>query len=202
MAKIRAMIEKNHGTSRGYIRVLLGQTEYLFGRLEPFLEIRPDRVSRLVFVCLGNINRSAFAQGVARQHGVRASSFGLSTSTGQPAFPLAIETASRFNVDLSSHVTLDVKKYQYIKGDLLLAMEVRHARRLLDAGFPPEAVKLLGNWATPHRIHIHDPHTLSREYFCTCFTLIHSAIVNLVEQLATKNSPCISRKIDESVPHV
>jgi protein-tyrosine phosphatase len=202
MSKLLALINKNHGTYRGYIRSLLAQSEYLLGRLDPFLDIQPHRVSRLVFVCLGNINRSAFAHALSHKYGANTFSFGLSASSGNPAFPLAIDTAERFRVDLRPHVTTDLTNYRYRDGDLLLTMEVRHAHKLLEAGFPIQAITLLGNWATPHRIHIHDPHTLSREYFLSCFTLIFSAVTNLLKYLAEENSPCMAKTHYERLSNV
>jgi protein-tyrosine phosphatase len=54
------------------------------------VQLQPERVRRLVFVCLGNINRSAFGHVVAAGLGVRVVSIGLSTpTTGAPAFEKA-----------------------------------------------------------------------------------------------------------------
>jgi protein-tyrosine phosphatase len=182
----------NHGTARGWVRSLLGELEYLSGRLDAHLEPESSSTRRLVFVCLGNINRSAFGEGVARQLGVRTSSLGLATTTGAPAFHKAVETAARFGVDLSRHAATDISDYSYQEGDLLLAMEVRHLRRLVAQGIPARSIVLLGHWSTPRRVHLHDPHTLGDEYFRTCFTLIHSATLNLVHALKSGGSPCLS----------
>jgi len=95
------LIDVNFGTFSGLIRVMLGELEYLIGRLAPFTAPHPENVQRLVFVCLGNINRSAFAAEVARINGARVISIGLSTSTGAPAFKKAISTA-HFTVSISA----------------------------------------------------------------------------------------------------
>ena len=184
-------IDVNFGTFRGLIRLLLGELEYLSGRLAPFTALRPEDVQRLVFVCLGNINRSAFAAEVARVNGARVISIGLSTTTGAPAFEKAIATAPFFGFDLGAHRATDFADYIYQPGDLLLAMEVRHARDLMRRGIPARAIALLGHWGAPRRIHIHDPHVLSDRYFQTCFLILYAATQRLVAELRAGNAPCI-----------
>ncbi|MCK7579200.1 MAG: hypothetical protein MZV65_28030 [Chromatiales bacterium] len=78
-ARFLKVLRTNHGTFRGWMRVVLGQLELISGRVEDFAHPDLGRVRRLVFVCLGNINRSAFAEQVARKLGARACSVGLST---------------------------------------------------------------------------------------------------------------------------
>ncbi len=190
LARWRLLIARNHGTWRGAVRTLLGQAEYLLGRLR-----EPTRIAfapeRLVFVCLGNINRSAFAEQVARGLGARTSSIGLATTTGAPAFELALRTAPRFGLDLGAHRATNISDYQLLPGDLLLVMEVRHVHRLIARGVPARQIALLGHWASPHRIHLHDPHTLSAAYFNTCFGLIQSGVQGLVAELRERGSPCV-----------
>lgn len=191
--RLGRVIATNHGTFRGLVRAMLGQLEFVAGRLEAHTHPQALQVERLVFVCLGNINRSAFAEQVARNLGAKTISLGLSTSTGALAFHKAVATAPRFGLDLSTHRATDLTDYEFRSTDLLLAMEIRHARQLIAAGYPKQSIALLGQWATPHRIHIHDPHVLSDIYFRTCFTLIESAVRGLVEEMRSLQSPCISR---------
>jgi len=185
------LIDVNFGTFRGLVRFLLGEFEYLSGRLAPFTTSRPLEVHRLVFVCLGNINRSAFAAEVARIDGARVISIGLSTTTGAPAYDRAITTAKLFDIDLENHVATDYSDYRYSQGDLLLAMEVRHVKELIQRGIPSQSIALLGHWGAPHRIHIHDPHVLSELYFQTCFLILYSATKRLVAELHAGKAPCI-----------
>ncbi|MDR2839002.1 MAG: hypothetical protein LBV49_10650 [Azonexus sp.] len=190
--RLTSLITDNFGTHRGLARMLLGEAEYLAGRVNPFLQPDLAATQRLVFVCLGNINRSAFAQGVAAANGLHTASIGLAASTGNPAFPMAIDTARRFSIDLAAHRATDFTDYEYRPGDLLLAMEIRHAHRLVRQGIPQAAIALLGHWATPHRIHLHDPHTLSGAYFRTCFSLIASAVRELATDCRNAGSPCVT----------
>ena len=190
--RLKQVIDTNHGTVRGLVRTVLAQLEFLSGRLKKHTQPDGSQVDRLVFVCLGNINRSAFAEQVVHSLGANACSIGLSTTTGAPAFHKAIETAPQFGLDLTPHMATDLKDYAFRPTDLLLVMEVRHANKLVAAGIPAASIALLGHWATPHRIHLHDPHTLSDAYFRTCFTLIQSAVRGLVADMRSVPSPCVS----------
>lgn len=185
------VLRSNHGTLRGWVRHLLAQGEYIAGRIDPFLSLDAQHTRRLVFVCLGNINRSAFAAEVARRHGAHAVSIGLSTSTGAPAFPMATSTAREMGIDLGAHTATDLRDYEYRQGDVLVSMEIRHARRLRDSLVPMAPVVLLGHWTFPRRIHLHDPYRLSPEFFRSCFTLIQSGTVQLVRELREAGSPCV-----------
>ncbi|MBI5256420.1 MAG: phosphotyrosine protein phosphatase [Burkholderiales bacterium] len=174
------MIVLNHGTWRGMVRLALAQLDWVAGRLGVWAEPDTRAFDRLVFVCLGNINRSAYAAGVARALGEPCVSIGLATTTGAPAFPLAVTHARQSGVDLGDHRATDITDYQPRPRDLLLVMEVRHAHRLVAAGIPRDSIRMLGLWSTPRRIHIHDPHTCDEPYFDTCFTVIESAVRGLL----------------------
>lgn len=187
------LVDAAYGTTRGLVRAWLAEIEYLLGTVDEFTRIEPQNVHRLVFVCLGNINRSAFADAVAQKLGATSASIGLSTSTGAPAFHKAIGIAPRFGISLDQHQATDISDYTYREGDLLLAMEIRHARALLARGIPRGRVVLLGHWGAPRRIHLHDPHVLSERFFETCFALVHSAVNRLVAELRVAGSPCVKR---------
>ena len=175
-------VTTNFGTFKGWVRHQLANISYVFGRYEEQTRL-PSRVDRLVFVCLGNINRSAFGAEVARGIGLHAVSIGLSTTTGAPATPLAIAQAQCQGFCLTEHRATNLSDYVYQEGDLLIAMEARHVERLAAHGMPRSAIILLGAWARPWRLHLHDPHTLSPAYFATCFTLIESAVRELGRSL-------------------
>jgi len=183
--------QTNYGTHRGLVRLALAQTEYIAGITDGFCRCDPAQIERLVFVCLGNINRSCFAEYVARGQGTRAASFGLSTTTGAPAYPTALSTAKRRGISLDNHVATDRKDYVFKQGDWLFAMEPRHVRQLVAMGYPADRISLLGYWATPMRLHIHDPHSLTDDYFRTCFAILETAVENLVSTLRDNGSPAI-----------
>lgn len=180
--KIALVTRINFGTFRGWVRHALAMAQWYAGGLDHAVQPDLGSTRRLVFVCLGNINRSCFAEAVARREGATCTSFGLSTTTGAPAFERAIGTAVRHGIDLSQHQATDLKDYRPEPGDLLLVMEVRHLGRLRASGLGHIPVALLGAWSYPRRLHLHDPHKLSEAYFLSCFSIIESATRALVHE--------------------
>lgn len=173
------MIARNFGTSRGLVRLGLSYLESIPG-ISP---VRPPvryAVKRLVFVCHGNICRSAFAEAVARREGLAAASFGLSTSNGKGAHPPAIEAAGRLGYDLTDHVTTDLGAFELREGDYLLGMEHRHLRKLSVIGPMQRAPRgLLGAYAAPPLPHLHDPYKLDPAYMEVCLRRIETAVQRL-----------------------
>lgn len=184
----RPSIPTRHGTPRGWLRSIGTALECRLGGLRPFVGSEPRGVRRLVFVCLGNLNRSAFAAAVALRHGVPADavcSIGLAAPTGAAPPELTQRVASEFGVDLSGHRASAFTHHEPEPGDLLLVMEARHARSLVERGVPPQAIALLGQWALPPRLHVQDPQGLSEAYCRHCFTVLNSATVRLIDRLNT-----------------
>ena len=168
-------LTRRFGTARGLARLLLsyGQAALLLPRRVP----DPWSVRRLVFVCQGNICRSAYAEEASRARGLAAASFGLSTLSGKPAYPPAVAAAAVLGRDLSAHRTTRREDFEPRPGDLLLAMEVRQLGRLAAdpalAGAPRD---LLGLWARPPVPHLHDPYGLDPAYMATCLARIETAV--------------------------
>jgi protein-tyrosine phosphatase len=157
-----SMIRARFGTFRGVVRLAVA-------------------VRRLVFVCQGNICRSAFADVVGRKAGLRVASFGLSTTTGRAAHGPAIAAARVLGHDLSRHQAVNLADYRPEPGDLLLAMEVRQLHRL--AADPRTAALprlLLGRWTRPMMPHLHDPYGLDDRYMVRCLARIEGAVRALV----------------------
>ena len=173
------MITRNFGTSRGLVRLGLSYLESIPG-ISTARPPAPGSVRRLVFVCHGNICRSAFAEEVARQAGVNAASFGLSTSSGKGAHPPAAEAALALGYDLSAHVTTNLPDYAPQQGDYLLGMEFRHLRKLAaDPRLRDLPRGVLGAWASPPVPHLHDPYRLDPAYMVTCLKRVESAVQHL-----------------------
>lgn len=175
------MIRSRFGTFRGLVRLALSYPQALFHLAE---ERRPDpaEVRRLVFVCQGNICRSAFAEVAARSAGLRAASFGLSAASGRGAHGPAIAAAAALGYDLSAHRALDASDYVPESGDLLLAMEVRQLHRLAaDPRLADRPRLLLGRWTRPALPHLHDPYELDDRYMAQCLCRIEGAVDALVK---------------------
>jgi protein-tyrosine phosphatase len=172
----------NYGTWRGALRLALAHGEVLTG-LSGAAVPDPDKVRRLVFVCHGNICRSAYADVLVRRAGMNVASFGLSTSSGKPAWPAVADLAEARGVDMSAHQTTRIEDYVPLPGDYLLGMETRHMRKL--AVHPLTAVLprgLLGTYAQPSFPHLHDPYKLDPAYLEVCLTRIERAVDALVRR--------------------
>jgi len=172
-------LRSRFGTVRGVVRLALSYPQLV---LLPTASRNPDRaeIRRLVFVCHGNICRSAYAEVVARSLRVDAASFGLSTYAGGPAHPPAMEAARMLGHDMSAHRTTRVEDFDPHPGDLLLAMEVRQLDRLAaDPRLGRSSRSLLGLWAQPPMPHLHDPFGLDDAYMVTCLKRIGVAVARL-----------------------
>jgi protein-tyrosine phosphatase len=174
-------INRRFGTWRGLVRLLLAYAELATGRLRPFRFTRPETVRRVVFVCMGNICRSAIGHQIALRHGLPVASFGLSTYTGGKAPDQGGAAATRRGVDMQAHRSLDWSDFEAQPGDLYLVMEVRQAHELRRRLGERDDVQicLLGMWCKPVMPHLHDPFTLSDAYFDTAFRRVEQAVRNL-----------------------
>lgn len=178
--QVHLMIRSRFGTFRGLVRLALSYPQLALGRSA---SVAPDpaRVRRLVFVCQGNICRSAFADVVAQSVGLRSASFGLSTTTGRAAHGPAIAAARALGHDLSTHRAVDLVDYVPEPGDVLLAMEVRQLHRLAaDPRLATLPRMLLGRWTRPMLPHLHDPYKLDDRYMAQCLARIEQAVGALV----------------------
>lgn len=178
---MKAWIARNFGTWRGLIRLLLAYMELMTGRLWEFRLHRRADVQRVVFVCMGNICRSPYAHNIAAKLNMNAASCGLYTPTGRSSPADAIASASRHGIDLTIHRALAWSDFQVQPGDLFLVMEIRQARELRRRLGNRQDVQicLLGMWCKYTMPHLHDPYSLSDEYFDICFRRIGEAVRNL-----------------------
>ena len=180
------MIARAFGSPRGAVRLALSYPQSLAVRR---VDLRLAR--RLVFVCHGNICRSAYAEAIAHQAGVNAASFGLSTTSGQPAHPPVVNAARGRGLDLAGHRATAAADYVWQEGDVLLAMEVRHLGQIARSSAHNSALStaprtLLGLWArVPH---IHDPYLLPDAYLETCLDRIDRAMARLIREFNAAQS--------------
>jgi protein-tyrosine-phosphatase/peptidoglycan/xylan/chitin deacetylase (PgdA/CDA1 family) len=189
-ASVALRMNRQHGTWRGAVRAWLARIDLRRGRLSAFSLQYPDRVQRVVFVCLGNVCRSAYAQRVAERLGMQAVSIGLSTTTGASSPDSALRAAARGGEDLSAHRATDLRDFAIQAGDLLVAMEVRHAQALQNRLIARQDIQiaLLGLWCDPPEPHLHDPYTLSDAYFDRCFARLRQAVHGLHRTLARSDA--------------
>lgn len=143
---------------------------------------------RLVFICQGNICRSAMAAAVAEQLGMRAVSYGLDTSDGKMAEPRMIAAARELGHELSSHRASCISRYVPQQGDLVCFMEPAHQAAFLRSGHAGPASCLLGQWHPHPRNYIHDPLCCGDAYMRHCATFIEESVRALVERTAVMHN--------------
>lgn len=152
--------------------------------LHSFQDIDFNRVSRLHFLCKGNICRSAYAEWRARQWGIEANSSGVEASSGLGADPAACGIAATRGIALAKHVTTRFGEVTLQPGDLVLAMEPWQARAVSDRVRGSGAqLTLLGLWAPRPVRTIVDPYGLDARVFRESFDIIDQALYRIVWRL-------------------
>ncbi len=168
----RKSIEGRFGSRRGFIRHIRYSVLHKLGRYQPYMAIDWRSIDRLVFVCKGNICRSAFAEVVAKKEGFSAVSCGIDTIENAPANENAIRVAQEMGYSLIQHRTTPIQSLTLTKSDLLVAMEPLQATFLAKYLGRQYPCTLLGLWATPALPYVHDPYGGGEEYFRSCFGVI------------------------------
>lgn len=184
---MKEWIGDRFGSRRGLARFVRHQVGWWLRptRMEP---AELDEVSRLVFVCKGNICRSAMAEAVARSQGFPACSFGTDTHLGKPANPGMAAAAGTLGYDLAVHRTSPIDTYAWQPGDLVLVFEPGHLRELQSGVGRSWRIELLGAWARPRRAYIHDPFGGTPQYYQRVGNLVEDAVTNLVGIIGGRNA--------------
>ncbi len=176
---------------------LLGERLFLWRQRNAW---RRGEVSRLLagaedilFVCYGNINRSALAdamlRGYAEDAGVVVRSAGFHPREGRPADPVMTEVAVESGVKLDTMRSKTVDAARLRAADVVFVMEKSHHDRVL--GIEPSVagrVFLLGahpgEGGTPAEID--DPFGLPRDAYEGCFRRISAAIDHIKAVIALR----------------
>jgi protein-tyrosine phosphatase len=179
MVFTQAILE--HGRKSALLRHWWFSWQHRLGLLRRWRAVDWKGIERLVFVCRGNICRSAYAEALARAAGLPAASCGLQPGEPGPAHEVVIDCSNEsVRPLLREHQSQALFELDLTPADLLIAMEPSQcrelARRTKGVGAP---ITLLGLWASPPRPHIEDPFGLSRDYFLRCMGVIDDAVGNL-----------------------
>jgi len=184
---LNSWIADNYGSRRGFVRSCLCRIRNLLGGYRAYRKVDWGSVERLVFVCKGNICRSAYAEALARSLGVESVSCGLHTRLGLPANERAIQTASLRGVDLKTHRTMPIENFRLRKNDLFIVMEPWQAEHLKGKFGSDCECTLLGLWGQPESPHIHDPYGRSSTYFNHCFNYIDASVHEILRKISKTN---------------
>lgn len=154
-------------------------------------------ICHVIFVCKGNICRSAFAEYYLKSRiaegTIRIESCGLDVDQGIFSPPEAVCVAKEFELDLRSNRSKGVESCDLHNADLILPFEFRQYLRLITL-FPGDSakIKLLRDFAPwPDRLlcNINDPYGSDENEFRRCFRQIQRAVDGLKNQLASKENP-------------
>lgn len=167
--------DAHYGSNKGFVESKWHQLLYTFGRYTQN-DIPWASVNRLVFVCSGNICRSAFAEFVAKSIEMDSVSAGVHAIHDAPANEQAIITAKAMGYDLSAHRTTPIMYPILKKNDLLIAMEPWQAELLMTNLARHHHITLLGMWGNPIKPYIPDPFHSSAAYFERCFNYIERSV--------------------------
>lgn len=150
----------------------------------------------VIFVCKGNICRSAFAEYYLRREvsvgTYRIESCGLDVDQGVFSPPEAVCVAKEFELDLGLHRSKGLVSCDVHNADLILPMEFRQYQRL-KAMFPGEQTKirLLRDFAPwPDRLlcNIEDPYGSNEKEFRRCFKRLQRALDGLKSHMAIREN--------------
>ena len=165
-----------------------------------------ERPTTCLFVCLGNVCRSPFAERYAAKAAtslqiseVTFVSAGLSVSTQNPPPAEAIAAAQFFGVDIKEHRSTPVTAYLLARSDMIITMEASHFR-YLENNFPQfkqrlfllplfgnGSVKLVRRFSS---LNIADPYGMPAEEFKSCYCRITRHIDLLVREIANQSFVC------------
>jgi protein-tyrosine-phosphatase/predicted ATP-grasp superfamily ATP-dependent carboligase len=146
---------------------------------------------RILFICYGNINRSALAdlltRGYAEDVGVSVVSAGFHPVDGRCADPVMVEVAADYGYDLTASRSTTLTPELLRDSDVIFAMEKSHIDRLqeIDAS-ALEKTWLLGAHSRRERsgAEIGDPYGRSRENYEHCYSRVASAVDQIKSVLA------------------
>lgn len=139
------------------------------------------KAAQVLFLCYGNINRSALAHAHAQQclsdSGRHFSSAGFHAADGRPADPLMVDTAARHGIRLEDWRSRRLTSAQVAASDLILAMETTHLDRLL-LEHPSARGKafLLGALRSASSAEIADPYGAEPDTYLRVCQQVRSAV--------------------------
>lgn len=146
---------------------------------------------KIVFVCLGNICRSVFAEYLMKAEmkdkSLVIESCGINVCRRTPSPPEARITAKMFGVNLDDHLSKGWDCCELENADLILAMEFSQYVKLVEC-FPhkKDNIKLLREYAPfPGNLlcNIYDPFGQSEKNFIKCFKQIKKSIISIKAQI-------------------
>lgn len=152
---------------------------------------RLGQARQILFVCYGNINRSALAERCFRERfhhtRVKALSAGFHDEAGRPADPVMVDVAAGVQVDLHDWASRRLDAAMVADSDIVFVMEQKHLQRLRQE-FPQAAAKAFLMNAGPQvggSLEIPDPYGKARDVY----ERVCEQVTRCVETMATYVAP-------------
>lgn len=146
------------------------------------LEAKLHRATSILFVCHGNIIRSAFAAHLLRAvlgpaAGVSVMSAGVDALPGRAAHPRALELAEALHVDMSGHTASRLSEEHVDRADVIFAADLLQLTAITRR-FPHARAKtfLLSCLAPATPLEVRDPIQGDHHVFAGCFIHILDAV--------------------------
>lgn len=172
-----------YGSLRGTARSARYKLGTLVGSYGSGRSIDWARVERIVFVCQGNIMRSAYGEAFALRAGLRAASFGVKVSELETP-PLGRRIAAARGLPLDDHRAKALAAVPLLTSDLLLLVDPRHAPLLREASSRADCqLSYVGLFVRARNAFLPDPYGKPDAYVHRCFALIEEAVGEIREHL-------------------
>jgi protein-tyrosine phosphatase len=175
---------------RGVRRILLNIRDSILYQLKRD-RLFPRNIRHIVFVCKGNICRSAFAEYYMKTYGIdgtiKFESCGLDVGRCHESPLEAVKIGREFGVELAPHRSKSFDACDLGRADLIVPMEFEQYLHLV-AMFPDGRgkIRLLRDFAQyPQRLlcNIYDPFGLGESEFRLCFQKMVVALEELKKNL-------------------
>jgi len=180
LSAFKGYINDNFGSKRGLFNSFKYKVLTLLGCYRQYQNIDFSQVKRIVFICSGNICRSPLAEYVAKAQGVDAESYGLHCRGGDPADPRAVAYAASVGIDMSEHITRNIKDYTAREGDFLIGMEPHHITELESGEIISQYMSMLPLWGRRKNVYLHDPFNSNQNFFNKCEEILVESVSMLV----------------------
>ena len=145
----------------------------------------------ILFVCTGNVCRSPMAEGIAKKlwqergKKIKIYSAGTAALPGLKASPLSIKIMKKRGITIDSHRSTLLNKKTVEEADLILVMEQRHKKEILNISpFAEGKVFLLKHFALGIKEEIIDPLGGSEETYQKCAQEIEKSLQGLIWKLS------------------